>query len=511
MDNLNNNNFPRINRNQLISDSNLTMAGSISEDIRNPKDIDYKLYNLNYSNALNGGGANYLESRLHYVNDDVRSAPILGYCLRFDKNNQSAYIQTTIPSTEYSNYDIFIKGEGTVDILYPDHSSTNIAIKQKYSITDTTYFYLSYIAFRNKTTKKIEHLFECEESTGTVLYDAVTGNTATLESVTTISSMRVNYSSKEWIKDEDINLVNRIDFQPEAGGCCYTSTACLSGKPTRSYCMTLEFPEDYDATQTWTQLIGDNIYNKGYYGNNVSVSPDGKMGVRYGDGTTGGMAYDWRANDPYVNEIFGEGDKTSSNKAIIRKGKYKCVFVIYVAEPEQEQTSTAKIYVNGELKHTFIDYAKRINTSSVKWVSNCTLSMFTGGNNRSFLYTYPRNLTNGNTAYSTLVCGCYNVHVFSFEVSDSSPYTIQDYQNDIIPEYDMEGLEFSSGNICIPKYRDLFSTTTTNWGDRSIKNNTMKVPALHIYSKSKCYGTWLDGVGFNLTKGVYIPRKVELS
>lgn len=493
MDNLNNNNFPRINRNQLISDSNLSVSGSVLEEIPNP------------DNIVPGFDLDYLHSRVGNV-----GGPIIGYCLRFNKDNQSAYIQTTIPSTEYSNYDIFIKGEGTVDILYPDHSLTNIAIKQKYSITDTTYFNLSYIAFRNKTTKKIEHLFECEESTGTVLYDAVTGNTATLESVTTISSMRVNSSSKEWIKDEDINLVDRIDFQPEAGGCCYTSTACLSGKPTRSYCMTLEFPEDYDVTQTWTQLIGDNIYNKGYYGNNISVGYDGKMGVRYGDGTTSGMAYDWRANDPYVNEIFGEGDKTSSNKAIIRKGKYKCVFVIYVAEPDQEQTSTAKIYVNGELKHTFTDYAKRINTSSVKWVDGCTLSMFTGGNNRGYLSTYPRDFSNGKTAYSTLVCGCYNVHVFSFEVTDSSPYTIQDYQNDVIPEYDMDGLEFSSGNICIPKYADLLSSTNTKttWGDRSIKNNTMIVQALNVYSKSKCYGAWLNNVGYTKSGSLYIPRKV---
>lgn len=481
--------YVRINRNQLISDSNLSVSGSVLKEIQNPNKI------------VPGLDTDFLDSRI-----GNGGSPIIGYCLRFDKNNQSAYIQTTIPSTEYSNYDIFIKGEGTVDILYPDHSSTNIAIKQKYSITDTTYFYLSYIAFRNKITKKIEHLFECEESTGTVLYDAVTGNTATLESVTTISSMRVNYSSKEWIKDEDINLVNRIDFQPEAGGCCYTSTACLSGKPTRSYCMTLEFPEDYDATQTWCQLIGDNIYSGGYYGNNVSIGNDGKMYFRYGDGTVGGLAYDYRANDPYVNEIFGEGDKTSSNKTIIRKGKYKCVFTVYVAEPGQ--TSTAKIYVNGELKHTFIDRSKTINTSSVKWVTACTLSMFTGGNTRSLLYDYPRDLTNGQSSYSTLVCGCYNVHVFSFEITDSSPYTVQDYQNDVIPEYDMDGLEFSSGNICIPKYRDLLSTTTTNWGDRSIKNNTMKVSAANIYSKSKCYGTWLNNVGYTKSGSLYIPRKV---
>lgn len=477
--------YIRINRNQLISDSNLSVSGSVLKEIQNPNKI------------VPGLDTDFLDSRI-----GNGGSPIIGYCLRFDKNNQSAYIQTTIPSTEYSNYDIFIKGEGTVDILYPDHSSTNIAIKQKYSITDTTYFYLSYIAFRNKTTKKIEHLFECEESTGTVLYDAVTGDTATLESVTTISSMRVNYPSKEWIKDEDINLVNRIDFQPEAGGCCYTSTACLSGKPTRSYCMTLEFPEDYDATQTWCQLIGDNFYqNSAYWGNNISINNTGTLSVRYGDGTRSGLAF---GNYPYVNQIFGEGKTTVPERSIIRKGKYKCVFSVFVAE--SGQTSTTKIYINGELKWTLS--SSTIHTGNVAWADGCTLSMFTADNFRSFLYTYPRNLTNGNTSYSTLVCGCYNVHVFSFEVSDSSPYTIQDYQNDIIPEYDMEGLEFSSGNICIPKYRDLFSTTTTNWGDRSIKNNTMKVSAANIYSKSKCYGTWLNNVGYTKSGSLYIPRKV---
>ena len=494
MDNLNNNNFPRINRNQLIADSNLSVSGSVLEEIQNPDKI-VPGFDTDMLNSRVGNGGDVYASN--------RSTPIIGWCLRFNKNNQSAYIQTTIPSTEYSNYDIFIKGEGTVDILYPDHSSTNIAIKQKYSITDTDYFYLSYIAFRNKTTKKIEHLFECEESTGTVLYDAVTGDTATLESVTTISSMRVNYPSKEWIKDEDINLVNRVDFQPEAGGCCYTSTACLSGKPTRSYCMTLEFPEDYDATQTWCQLIGDNFFqDNAYWGNGISIEQYGRLYVRYGNGTRDGLGF---GGNPYVNQIFGEGDTTGDNKSIIRKGKYKCVFSVVILEPGQ--WSKVYVYVNGELKYTFSTNA--IHTGNVAWADGCTLSMFTAGNSRSILYAYPRDLTNGKTQFSTLVCGCYNVHVFSFEVTDSSPYTIQDYQNDVIPEYDMEGLEFSSGNICIPKYRDLlYSLTTTNWGDRSIKNNTMKVQSLNTYSKSKCYGTWLNNVGYTKSGSLYIPRKV---
>ncbi len=494
MDNLNSNNFPRINRNQLIADSNLDVSGSVLTESQNP------------NNIIVGFDADFLESRVGDGGDvyaSTRSNPIIGWCLRFDKNNQSAYIQTTIPSTEYSNYDIIIKGEGTVDILYPDHSDTNIAIKQKYSITDTTYFYLSYIAFRNKTTKKIEHLFECEESTGTVLYDAVTGNTATLESVASINSMRVNCPSKEWIKDEDINLVNRIDFPPDCGGCCYTSTACLSGISTRSYCMTLEFPEDYDATQTWTQLIGDNIYqNNAYWGNCISIDQTGKLYVRYGNGTRDGLGF---GGNPYVNQIFGEGDTTGDNKSIIRKGKYKCVFSVVILEPGS--WSKVYVYVNGELKHTFSTNA--IHTGNVAWASGCTLSMFTGGNTRNFLYGYPRDLTNGNTSYSTLVCGCYNVHVFSFEVNNStSSYTIQDYQNDVIPEYDMEGLVFSSGNIEISKYRNKPNGSNTIWGDRSINNNTMKVLGLYPYSKSKCYGTWLNNVGYTKSGSIYIPRKV---
>lgn len=494
MDNLNNNNFPRINRNQLISDSNLDVSGSILEETQNPVKI-VPGFNSNFLESRVGNGGN--------IYSTSRMTPRVGYCLRFDKNNQSAYIQTTIPSTEYSNYDIIIKGEGTVDILYPDHSSTNIAIKQKSAITDTGWFNLSYIAFRNKTTKKIEHLFECEENTGTILYDAVTGDTATLESVTSISLMRINDITKEWIKDESVNLINRVDYSNEIGEVCQTTTACLANIPTRTYCMTLEFPEDQETNnQVWCQLIGDNFYSGAYYGNNISVNYNGTMYSRYGNGTVGGLAFGYRNNDPYVNELFGEGDRTSSNRTIIRKGKYKCVFTVYVAE--QGKTSSVKMYVNGDLKHTAISTA--INTSSVKWVDGCTLSMFTVGNFRNRAMEYPRSV--GNTQYGTLVCGCYNVHVFSFEVTDSSPYTIQDYQNDIIPEYNMDGLIYSSGNITMSKYKDSNVNNICYWGDRSINNNTMKFTGPFMYSKSKCYGTWLNNVGFTQSGSLYIPRKV---
>ena len=491
MDNLNNNNFPRINRNQLISDSNLTMAGSISGDIRNPKDIDYKVYNLNSSNALMGGGAHYLESRLHYANEDVRLAPILGYCLRFDKSNQAAYIQTTIPSTEYSNYDIFIKGEGTVDILYPDHSGTNIAIKQKYSITDSNYFFLSYIAFRNKTTKKIEHLFECEESTGTVLYDAVTGDTATLESVVSISVLRTNRNCKEWIIDENINLVNRVDVPPVWGNqmAFQTSTYPLNGVNSRSYCFTLEFTEDWASKSTFTPttLIGDlgsvgsNLYGNGITFQNYYIHFD------CGKGTSTPLQF----KTTLMNTLFGEGNSSIATRNICRKGIYKCVYTLNIGDT----SSTLKFYVNGVLKYT--DTSTTITTSTFK-TNTTTLAMF-----------FARRTRGGSP--DTPPVGCYNVYVFNNDISsDSSIYSIQDYQNDVIPEYDMNGLLFASGNIQIARYSNLRGSKLY-WCDRSINNNSMYCNASHPYSKSKCYGTWLDGVGFNLTNGVYIPRKVELS
>ena len=90
MDNLNNNNFPRINRNQLLADSNLSVSGSVLTESQNPIKI------------VPGFNTDFLESRVGNGGDvysTSRTSPIVGYCLRFDKNNQSAYIQTTIPST----------------------------------------------------------------------------------------------------------------------------------------------------------------------------------------------------------------------------------------------------------------------------------------------------------------------------------------------------------------------------------------------------------------------------
>lgn len=179
--------YNRVDSNNLLADTNLVKRGSITTDVISPS--DWNLW------SRTGGDL------------DTARSPIPGYCLHFSQANQLAYIQTAIPSSERDNYDIVIKGEGNTEILVVDSSKENIAIKQGFalSISPSAYFDLSYIAFINRITGKLDHLFECEEgsSTSTILYDAVTGNTATINNATSLSALRVSKQTKEFIKDLD--------------------------------------------------------------------------------------------------------------------------------------------------------------------------------------------------------------------------------------------------------------------------------------------------------------------
>lgn len=183
--------YNRINRSHLLFDSNMVEKGSLNETVVSPS---------------NG-------KLLNRIGLDTESDPLPKYCLHFNKSNPQCSIKTTIPSSQRDNYNIIIKGEGSIDLLVVDSSGENIAIRPKYIITSpsTSYFILSYIAFMNITTKKIEHLFECEESSGLILYDAISGETATLENVASISALRTTNNRKEYFKDHD-NLENTIRF-----------------------------------------------------------------------------------------------------------------------------------------------------------------------------------------------------------------------------------------------------------------------------------------------------------
>lgn len=201
--------YLRINRNQLVSDTNLTKAGSLTTDIANSLDLSKLL------------------SRVGDMNSNRKPSP--GYCIRFDSSNVTSttlnYIYTSIPSTKFNDYEYVIKGEGNIDYLRATINNYNDTIcftpksyQTKYA---SNYFDLSYIACINKSTGVIEHLFECEEGNGLYLYDAITGEKAHISYGTNGSNVRATSATairsisttKEWIKDVNCNLDNSLGIK----------------------------------------------------------------------------------------------------------------------------------------------------------------------------------------------------------------------------------------------------------------------------------------------------------
>ena len=193
MDPVETNRYLRVNRDELVSDTNMSVAGSVvsQNPITNPVQTDSGAYLL----SRVGGSDRW---------------PTPGYCLHFDSTNPDVYIQTLIPSSSVSDWNIIIKGSGTSDFISTDSTGTNIAFRLNATLGSTDYYDLSYIAFLNNETGKIDHLFECEENGGLLLYDAVTGDIATITSDTSLSTLRGSSSTKEYIKniDDAINGVS---------------------------------------------------------------------------------------------------------------------------------------------------------------------------------------------------------------------------------------------------------------------------------------------------------------
>lgn len=153
----NNNNQPiRINNPDLISEF----------DTSNKENALSKIQQDCYINNLVGGS-------------NRESKP--NYCLHFDKTNPNVKIQLPIKSADKNKYRVIIKGEGTYDILGLDYSSEYITVKPKsYVFVDlpNEEFWLSYIAIldNNKdssTYGKLLHLYNCEEGSGSLLFDLI--------------------------------------------------------------------------------------------------------------------------------------------------------------------------------------------------------------------------------------------------------------------------------------------------------------------------------------------------
>lgn len=482
--------YVRINRNNLIADTNLVEKGSVTSAITNPS-------------------SGTLWSRIGGRTTDF-SAPLPGYYLRFDKNNQSVYIQTSIPSSERDNYKIVIKGEGTVDHLYVDTSATNIAIKQASAITDSSYFDLSYIAFVNKTTGNIDHLFECEESSGTLLYDAVRGGTASLESVTSISAMRIYANKqKEWIADYN-NLGDKVQC---IGGvnAGFLATKDLSNNNLtplrneylRSCCFTLELKKDFNTAlvNPYIQIIGDLVLGgtNRAYGHGLNLTK--------GTSTNNGFAYYFATGNASIqywfnlSQFFGPNNVSNT---IIKAGVYKICLIVNIAD--DADNSYLKSNVNGiEYSVVLNASGREVTTSNIKW-----------GTESDKIDTFKILSTRGENSQPNynLPCQISNVRVFGFDVSAAgAAYTVEDYTNDrqIDNPSTFPGLLLDYGNLSY--IQSLYYANTYVWLDRGPKKAHLQcVNNALAYFEFPCkkYGTWLNNVGWTKTSGsnVYIPRAI---
>lgn len=484
--------YVRINRNNLIADTNLVEKGSVTSAITNPS-------------------SGTLWSRVGGRTTEY-SAPFPGYCLRFNKSNQFVYIQTSIPSSERDNYKIIIKGEGTIDHLYVDTSAANIAIKQASAITDSSYFDLSYIAFVNKTTGDIDHLFECEETNGTLLYDAVRGGTASLESVTSISAIRVYTNKyKEWIADYS-NLDDKVQcFGGANAGLLVTKKDAntnltpLRNENIRSYCLTLEVKQDFSVTNfnSGITLIGDFVNggtNK-IYGNHFFLYKNSAFGCQFGVGSKG-VSY-----EATFNKLLTGRDNWGIK--IIPAGIYKLCLIVNVAE--DAANSYFKTYCNGVNTWTVMSLNatnKVVDTSTIKY-----------GTETDTMDTF-RVLSQQGSNYQpnyNLPCQISNVRVFGFDVSsEGAAYTVEDYTNDrqIDNPSTFPGVLLYYDNLSY--WTNLSYANCYRWLDRGPKNAQLCVMnnGANARNRMECpcknYGTWLNNAGWSKTSGssVYIPRAI---
>lgn len=464
--------YIRINRPQLLSDSNTsTLDGSLSEIIDNPVHTD------------NGA---YLLSRIGNINDITRK-PVPGYCLRFDNNNPNVYIQTSIPSSEYSNYNIVIKGEGTKELLKIDISGTNIKVVLRSTPSDNDSFTLSYILFKNKTNNNVEHLFECEESSGLQLYDSVTGDIATLESVSDINYLRSESKYKEYIQDENnlscgikstINTNIAIGGEETKGNYSLVNPFNLS--VPFSVCISLKFSKTREEVYAENRVILNTsnsliIENVGSSTNRLTLGIANGWSSLYlsldyntyaGGGTGGYIALRW--NDEIANLLYdGNWHK-----------------LIYIVNDVNNIQSWKLVFDNRIGQYP-------ANTDWMFITKSETLpDLF------SIIYRLNLNMAeHEGISYK-------NFYIFNFDMSSTSaPYTIEDYRNEVIPT-NIDNTVLSLNNI---------SKENNTWLDNSNNLVATNIQGNYII-ENKNYGTWCNAVGYNIVanneSNVNLPRKV---
>ena len=501
--------YTRINRPQLLSDSNTsTLNGSLSEIIDNPVHTDT--------------GA-YLLSRIGDIGNSNRH-PMPGYCLKFDSNNPNVYIQTNIPSSEFNNYNIVIKGEGNKELLKVDTSETNIKVVLRETPTGTDYFNLSYIAFLNKETNSPQHLFECEEGSGNQLYDAVTGNIATLESVSNIANLRTTSKVKEWIYDKS-NIENACHFN---GAFAYIPN---SSRVLQTLPLSISFTYDVDNWEAASEnnrimFINSRSYNAKENDTASQLINAWKCGLSIHYNVSNSRLFIAYGNKDQNTELsqcyytfenlgYRTATKTFPNGLPLGKHKINVIFTKdiyngtgsaqnYTIIPKDDETTGGiigtRVYIDGELVfkdgYTNIthgnSYSPFLTNPADSYILPWGLIGFSASNYTPVSGGYG-NIANDDFSYITLS----NIVILSGEMDSSeSEYTIDDYNKDKIVPYNYKNLILNLDNI---------SKDENIWLDRSLNNHNAIFNSKYntefttdLYSlPNKNYGTWCNAVGYS--------------
>ena len=520
-----NSDYTRVDRNKLVFDSN------ISNSLLAASDLDHTT----------------IQSRIGDPNHTLKP----GYCLQFNASNPDAYIQTKIPSSQRENYNIIIKSNGFYS-MYVDSSSEYIAIRQITSPVDSEYCEISYIAFKNRETGKLDYLFECEEGSGTLLYDAITGQTATLCSsagegiIASLSALRIASKRKQWIKEDD-----NLDT------CCLTKSVALPfvkkdviTKLPFSVCFDFEMVDAdkinfyYDnGGTTAIQMYLWNGANTSAGGFNVIVVPSlARFTIPFynqvitnedGSTTTNGYVYYYIHYDAFPK--YKGQSVANARRNFLNDGRHKLVLIFDGDITENGVYGIRKAFLDGESAVVKMSTDQQDIQYQATSTPHHTKEFSTGAGTLNF------NLTN-YTKFKTKIEGDegflpwvkrYNTKVFNFDISaEDAPYSVDDWFSDRdVPQelllVDSKTNTDNSIKQCCLSLRhntdeqmDRLSTAAqaTYITDETINKNNVSNSTARFYDDYRgnttfrpnaYYGTWLNNVGYTETEdGVFLPRKV---
>ena len=463
--------------------------------------------------------------------------PKPGYCLRFDSSNPDAYIQTKIPSSQRENYNVIIKSNGFYS-MYVDSSSEYIAIRQIAAPVDSEYCEISYIAFKNRTTGKLDYLFECEEGMGVLLYDAITGQTATLCSsagegiIASLSSLRVTSKRKQWIKEDD-----NLDT------CCITKSVALPfakkdivTKLPFSVCFDFEildadkinFYYDNGGTTAISMYLWNGA-NSSTGGFNVMVVPSlARFTIPFynqvitnedGSTTTNGYVYYYIYYSAFPKYKGQTGAVVRRN--FLNDGRHKLVLIFDGDITENGVYGIRKAFLDGESAVVKMSTDQQDIQYQTTTTPHHTKEFSTGAGTLNFnLTNYTKFKTNieGDEGFLPWVKR-YNTKVFNFDISaEDAPYSVDDWFSDRdVPQelllVDSKTNTDNSIKQCCLSLRhntdeqmDRLVPTSqiTYLTDETINKNNVGNSSQRFYDDYRgnttfmpnaYYGTWLNNVG----------------